>query len=253
MRFALLGSGSKGNATLVEKNNTRLLVDAGFSVREIEHRLGRLGRSASELSAILVTHEHSDHINGVGALARKYHIPVWMTPGTWKRQRTGDVPHLSLFSCHQDFVVGDLHVHPFPVPHDAREPSQFVFSDGDKRLGILTDTGMVTRHIEEQLDGCDALILECNHDSEMLETGPYPPSLKRRVGSNLGHLSNDQAEAIVSHIDGSRLQHLVAAHLSEKNNSPQLACEALSRGLDCEEEWIALADQDEGLDWRQVS
>jgi phosphoribosyl 1,2-cyclic phosphodiesterase len=253
MRFALLGSGSKGNATLVEKGSTHLLIDNGFSLRELERRLGRIGREAGDLSAILVTHEHSDHISGVGALARKYRIPVWMTPGTWKRQRTGEVPKISLFNCHQDFIINDIQVHPFPVPHDAREPAQFVFSDGAKRLGILTDSGTVTPHIEAQLDGCDALILECNHDDEMLRTGPYPMVLKMRVGGDLGHLSNDQAEAVLNDIDSSRLQHLIAAHLSEKNNLPALACEALSRGLGCETHWIALADQDDGLDWREIT
>lgn len=253
MRFALLGSGSKGNATLVEKGATRLLVDNGFSLKELERRLGRIGVEAGDLSAILVTHEHSDHISGVGPLARKYKIPVWMTPGTWKRQRTGEIPELSLFNCHQDFSIGGIQVHPFPVPHDAREPAQFVFSDGDKRLGVLTDTGMITPHIEVQLNGCDALILECNHDSEMLRSGPYPAALQKRVAGQLGHLSNDQAEAVISAIECSRLQHLVAAHLSEQNNLPQLAREALSRGLDCETQWIALADQNEGLDWREIA
>lgn len=253
MRFTLLGSGSKGNATLVEKRTTRLLIDTGFSLRELERRLAIAGLEASDLSAVLVTHEHSDHISGVGALARKYGLPVWMTPGTWRRQRTGKIPHLSMFNCHEKFAIGDIEVHPFPVPHDAREPAQFVFSDGEKRLGLLTDAGMVTPHIETQLHGCDALIMECNHDTEMLLSGPYPPALKKRVAGQLGHLSNDQAEAVITAIDCSRLQHLVAAHLSEKNNLPQLACEALSRGLGCEEQWIALADQENGLDWREIA
>jgi phosphoribosyl 1,2-cyclic phosphodiesterase len=254
MRFALLGSGSKGNATLIEHGRTRVLVDCGFSVRELEKRIARLGIEAATLSAILVTHEHNDHIGGVGALARKYRLPVWLTAGTQKSAgtRLGELPRCQLLNCHSDFSVDDLQVIPFPVPHDAREPCQFVFSDGDRRLGILTDTGRSTQHIEQQLSGCDALILESNHDEEMLRTGPYPPRLQARVGGELGHLSNVQAANILHQLDCSSLQHLVAAHLSEKNNLPELATAALSEALDCEPEWISLADQELGLDWRDI-
>jgi phosphoribosyl 1,2-cyclic phosphodiesterase len=254
MRFALLGSGSRGNATLVEEGDTCLLIDCGFSVREVERRLARLGSSAERLSAILVTHEHHDHLAGVGALSRKYRIPVWLSAGTGAAgaKRLGEVPQRSLLNCHSDFAIDGLSLHPFPVPHDAREPCQFVFSNGDKRLGLLTDTGRSTQHIERQLDGCDALILESNHDLQMLADGPYPPALQARVGGNLGHLSNDQAAEILQRIDTGSLQHVVAAHLSEKNNLPELAVETLSEALDCEREWIALADQDEGLGWREI-
>ncbi|MGM0593412.1 MAG: MBL fold metallo-hydrolase [Pseudomonadota bacterium] len=255
MRFALFGSGSKGNATLIEHGSTRLLIDCGFSLRELERRMARLGVEAASLSAVLVTHEHNDHIGGVGPLARKYRIPVWMTAGTARSaaRRLGELPEQRLLNCHNGLAVGELQVSPFPVPHDAREPCQFVFSDGDKRLALLTDTGRSTQHIEQQLSRCDALILESNHDSEMLRTGPYPPRLQARVGGELGHLSNAQAAAILQRIDCGSLQHLVAAHLSEKNNRPQLAVEALSGALGCEAEWIALADQEHGLDWRVIA
>lgn len=255
MRFALLGSGSRGNATLVEEGNTCLLVDCGFSVREVARRMARLGTSPERLSAILVTHEHNDHLAGVGALARKYRIPVWLTAGTEVagKKRLGELPQREVLNCHSDFVIDDLVLHPFPVPHDAREPCQFVFSNGDKRLGLLTDTGRSTRHIERQLDACDALILESNHDPLMLANGPYPPALQARVGGGLGHLSNGQAAEILQRIDSASLQHLVAAHLSEKNNRPELAVDALSAALGCEREWITLADQDGGLDWREIS
>lgn len=254
MRFALLGSGSKGNATLVEQGRTRLLIDCGFSLKELERRMSRLGVEVSSLSAVLVTHEHNDHIAGVGALARKYGKPVWLSAGTARNagKRLGLIPQRQQLNCHNDFSVGELQVTPFPVPHDAREPCQFVFSDGDKRLGLLTDTGRSTQHIEQQLSGCDALILESNHDNEMLRNGPYPPRLQARVGGELGHLSNDQAAAILQRIDCTSLQHLVAAHLSEKNNLPALASSALSSALGCEPEWIALADQGQGLDWREI-
>lgn len=254
MRFALLGSGSRGNATLVAEGNTCLLIDCGFSVREVERRMGRLGTSPGQLSAVVVTHEHHDHLAGVGPLARKYRLPVWLTAGTERAgsKRLGELPHRELLNCHSHFAIGGLELCPFPVPHDAREPCQFVFSNGDKRLGVLTDTGRSTQHIERQLDACDALILESNHDLHMLASGPYPPALQARVGGGLGHLSNEQAAGILQRIDSGSLQHVVAAHLSEKNNRPELAVEALSAALDCGQEWITLADQDIGLDWREI-
>lgn len=254
MRFALLGSGSRGNATLVEEGNTRLLIDCGFSVREVERRMARLGRSPEELSAILVTHEHNDHLGGVGALARKYRLPVWLTAGTESagNKRLGELPQIERLNCHSDFAIEALLIEPYPVPHDAREPCQFVFNNGDKRLGLLTDTGRSTQHIEKQLDTCDALILESNHDPQMLTEGPYPPALQARVGGGLGHLSNGQAAAILQCIDSSSLQHLVAAHLSEKNNRPELAIAAFSTALNCEPRWISLASQESGLDWREI-
>jgi phosphoribosyl 1,2-cyclic phosphodiesterase len=254
MRFALFGSGSKGNATLVEQGRTRLLVDCGFSVRELERRMAVMGIEGSSLSAILLTHEHHDHVGGAGALARKYKLPLWLTTGTAKaaEKRLGELPQRHLLNCHTEFAVGELLVTPFPVPHDAREPCQFVFSDGVKRLGLLTDTGLSTQHIQRQLSGCDALILECNHDREMLRNGPYPPQLQQRIASALGHLSNEQAAAILQQLDTSKLQHLVAAHLSETNNSPELAATALSAVLGCESDWIALADQENGLSWREI-
>ncbi len=218
-------------------------------------RLARLGCPPEALSAILVTHEHQDHLGGVGPLARKYDIPVWLSRGTAQAayRRLGRLPRSHSLNCHRDFVIDALQIHPFPVPHDAREPCQFVFSDGRHRLGLLTDTGRATTHIARQLDGCDALILECNHDSEMLANGPYPPSLQARVAGGLGHLSNHQAAELLAQLDNTRLQHLVAAHLSEQNNRPALAAAAISGVLGCEAEWIALADQQQGLDWRELA
>ena len=252
MRFASLGSGSKGNATLISNNATCLLMDNGFSIKETERRLARLGLEADRLTAILVTHEHGDHIRGVGPLARKYGIPVWTTRGTASHPGLGELPVLYNIDVHQPLALGDIEVQPFPVPHDAREPCQFVFGDGAKRLGVLTDTGSTTTHIVEQLSGCDALMLECNHDMAMLMNGSYPESLKARVGGRFGHLSNEQAAELLAQLDTQRLQHLVAAHLSEQNNTSELACFALSTVLNCEPDWITVAQQDSGLSWREI-
>lgn len=252
LRFASLGSGSRGNATLIECGRTCVVLDCGFPLRETLARLARLGREPASISAILVTHEHGDHLGGVGPLARRLGVPVWMTPGTWRAAQAtvGRLPALQLFNCHQAFAVGDLEVQPFPVPHDAHEPSQFVFSDGRRRLGVLTDVGESTPHLEQCLSGCDGLLLECNHDRALLRDGPYPDFLKARVGGRLGHLANDTAAAILSRLDSSHLQCLVAAHLSEKNNTPGLAQAALAGALGCDTEFVQIADQDEGLGWQ---
>jgi phosphoribosyl 1,2-cyclic phosphodiesterase len=252
MRFACLGSGSRGNAVLVEAGTTCVMIDCGFSVRETERRLARLGKTPADLGAILVTHEHSDHLGGVAPFARRHGVPVWMTVGTRANSAAGELPSLQLFSSHKAFALGDLSVHPYPVPHDAREPSQFVFDDGARRLGMLTDAGAVTTHMENMLGPCHALLLECNHDPHMLATGPYPPPLKARVGGRYGHLSNVQAAQILSSLGGRRLQHVVAAHLSEKNNRPDLARAALSEALGCEPGWISVADQNQGFGWREI-
>lgn len=252
MRFALIGSGSKGNGTLIEHDQTRILIDCGFSLRETQARLQRLGIEAEQLDAILVTHEHGDHIRGVGLLARRYGIPVWATRGTVNGSQPGEVPTLNLFDVHDTLSIGDIEIQPFPVPHDAREPCQFVFSDGDSRLGLLTDTGSSTPHIYERLSHCDALILECNHDSKMLAEGPYPPSLKQRVGGDWGHLSNAQAAQILTDIETGDLRCLVAAHLSDKNNTPSLAQQALADALGCRPGEIRVACQEQGTDWQDV-
>lgn len=231
------------------------MVDCGFSLKEVERRLARLNREGSTLGAILLTHEHGDHVRGVAACARKFQVPVWMTAGTQRAllaQGISQLPQVSLLNTHEAFSIGDLQVQPYPVPHDAREPSQFIFSNGQRRFGILTDAGSTTRHMAQQLSGCDALLLECNHDRDMLFDGDYPVSLKERVGGPLGHLDNDTAADLLTRLDCSRLQHVVAAHLSEKNNTPYLAQTALSGALGCEASWVVIADQDQGLAWREL-
>ena len=255
MRFASLGSGSRGNALVVESGDTRVLLDCGFGIRETVRRLERLGIEAKSLSAILVTHEHSDHIGGVFKFARRHSIPVWLTHGTLVAapQRDTELPEVTLIDGHLAYALGDLEIRPYPVPHDAREPVQYVFSDGARKLGVLTDCGSLTAHVLAMLDGCDALVLECNHDESMLAASDYPPALKRRISGRLGHLSNEAAAALLAQVNVSRLQHLVAAHLSEQNNQPALAVTALATVLGCAEEWIGVATQDSGFDWRQIS
>jgi phosphoribosyl 1,2-cyclic phosphodiesterase len=249
VKFASLGSGSRGNATIIESGDTTILIDCGFSLKETERRLAMLGHDAALLDAILVTHEHSDHVRGVGPLARKHRIPVWSTRGTASNASWGNIPELRHIDVHHRLEIKDMEIQPFPVPHDAREPCQFTLGDGARRLGILTDTGSLTSHIEQQLSGCDALVLECNHDEAMLASGSYPPSLKDRVGGRFGHLSNRQSAELLAKLDTSRLTHIVAAHLSEENNTPDLARWAMSEALSCEAGWVQVANQDRVLDW----
>lgn len=252
MRFASLGSGSRGNATVVQCGSTCVLVDCGFSRRETGRRLQRLGLDAQGLDAILVTHEHSDHASGVGSLAASLQIPVYLTPGTHLALDLSGVSCVEHFNCHQAFRIRDLEICPFPVPHDARENSQFRFSDGDRSFAILTDTGHLTNHVVAMLSSCEALLVEANHDPDMLAAGPYPPALKDRVAGGYGHLSNTQTTDLLTRIDPSRLHQVVAAHVSDKNNTQALALQAVASGLGCEEQWIGVADQMEGLDWRDV-
>ena len=252
MRFASLGSGSRGNATLVEHKGTCLLVDCGFSLRETQRRLEAVAKCAEDIQAIIITHEHADHINGVGALSRKFGISVYATRGTFYNAKLEDVHEKVFINPHLGFSINDLHVQPFPVPHDANEPCQLVIGDGDKRLGMLTDTGSSTKCIEEALYGCDALLLECNHELAWLEAGDYPRVLKERVGGAYGHLNNAQAAQLLKAVASPRLQHIAAAHLSEKHNTPQRVRRHLSAALDCEADWIAIADQAHGLDWRCI-
>jgi len=251
MRLASLGSGSRSNATVVEAGDACLLVDCGLSVRRVESGLQRLGRALDDLTAVLVTHEHTDHIGRVERLARRVDLPVWMSAGTG--QMFGPEPAFEWrgISSHESFSCDGVTVRPFPVPHDAREPTQFVVDDGRHQLGLLTDAGSVTPHMVEMLSECDALFLECNHDPDLLLNGDYPAALKRRVGGDWGHLSNQQAADLLRRLDCGRLQFVAAAHLSEQNNDPDLAVAALHEVLG-DIERIHVADQESGLQWLDI-
>ena len=255
MRFASLGSGSKGNALLIEVNDTRVLLDCGFGPGEVSARLARLRLETSDLDAIIVTHEHGDHSDGVAKLATRCDIPVYLTRGTLSGLGAEGraIANAKLIDAYTPFAIGDVQVTPYTVPHDAREPVQFVVSDGAARLGVLTDTGCPTPHIAQTLSGVDALVLECNHDLDMLMNGPYPAQLKRRIAGRLGHLSNESSAELVRAMDCSRLQHVFAAHLSEKNNTQELARAALAGALNCAPDWIGIATQDDGFAWREIS
>ncbi len=254
MRFASLASGSAGNCMVIEHGNTCLLLDCGLGQRDLASRLIARRLDAQQITGIILTHEHDDHAKGAFKFAASHNIPIWLSYGTRvmveRYLPEGMLLDLRVIDSHQRFQIQDVEVAPYPVPHDAREPTQFVFSDGQYSLGVLTDTGISTPHIEAMLTGCDALVLECNHDLDMLKNGPYSPALKKRVGGRLGHLDNTSAAGLLSRLDNRKLKHVIAAHLSAKNNTPDLAKAALSAALNCGQEWVGIADQASGFDWR---
>lgn len=257
LRFRSLGSGSTGNATLVEATSggrtSRLLIDCGFSLRHLDARLARAGLAASDLDAVFITHEHGDHIGCAHALSKRDRLPVWMSEGTWLATGARDYAgrmHFAVDGC--DITVGDLCVQPFTVPHDAREPLQLRCSDGARHLGVLTDLGHATPHVLERLAGLDALLLEFNHDSDLLAGSAYPAFLKQRVGGNYGHLSNAAAAAIATAVQHSGLRHVVAAHLSEQNNRPEIVRRAMAQALGTTEHEMLTATAAEGSPWLDV-
>ena len=256
LRFASIGSGSKGNCLVAEVGNTRVLIDCGLSPRETERRLARIGLAPADISGILVTHEHDDHAGQAYPFAALHRLPVWLTHGTQAAMAEsgkvpGDVDTRTILG-RDAFAIGDVEVRPYTVPHDAREPVQFVLSDGAFRLGVLTDIGASTTHVEATLSGCDALVLETNHDLDMIWGGDYPKWLKERITGPFGHLSNGQAEQLLGALDRSKLKHVFAAHLSQHNNRPELAREALARAMGCTVDWIGLSTQEEGFAWREL-
>jgi phosphoribosyl 1,2-cyclic phosphodiesterase len=256
LRFASLGSGSAGNCLVAEASGTVVLVDCGFSLSETERRLARLGVEPSRVSAILVTHEHGDHAGAAFEFAAAHRVAVHLTHGTLAALRGEgkalDGVAVGIVSSRQSFFVDGLQLVPFTVPHDAREPVQYVLSDGAAKLGVITDVGVSTPHVESMLGGLDALVLECNYDRDLLWAGGYPRWLKERIAGPFGHLDNRESERLLGALDRSRLKHVIGAHLSQQNNRPELARAALARAMGCEESWVGLATQDEGFGWRSI-
>jgi phosphoribosyl 1,2-cyclic phosphodiesterase len=261
MKFASLGSGSEGNALLISAaasadgpaSRTTVMLDCGFALRETERRMLRLGLDPSDVSAIVVTHEHSDHVSGVFKFARRYRIPVWLSHGTHQAvaAHAGEVD-IRICADGQPIAIGDLQLTPYTVPHDAREPVQYVASDGDRRLGVLTDAGQSTAHLIQALGACDSLLLECNHDRVMLDNSPYPAFLKRRIGGPYGHLANETSAEILQALDRSKLRRVVGAHLSAQNNTPALALAALQAVVGDTFGGLHIACQEQGFDWLEV-
>lgn len=251
MRLAVLGSGSRGNATLVEAAGESVLVDCGFSIRETEKRLFALDCAPEDISAVLVTHEHSDHSKGVRSFAEKHGLPVYATHGTAVHKSLLGLQGLREIVAGQAFTIGGLRVEPVTVPHDAREPCQYIFEHAGQRLGILTDLGHVSPRVEQSYSQCHMLFIEANHDEVMLAGGPYPPALKRRVGGAWGHLSNRQTAAFLATVCQDTLKHLVLGHVSEKNNSSQLVKQMVA-DVALQEVQVTFAAQDEIVPWIEL-
>lgn len=252
MRFASLGSGSRGNGLIVEAGATRLLIDCGFGMRDLGERLARLGLALDDIDAVAVTHEHADHVSGLAGLIRRRQCPIMMSYGTRVALGLADSAVRTVDS-HSGFAVGALEVMVFPVPHDAREPIQFVISDGEYRLGMVTDAGFVTPHMEKMLENCSALFVECNHDRELLVAGTYPYRLKQRIAGRFGHLDNAAAAGLLARIGHRDLQCVVAAHLSEENNRPELVRAVLAAVTENSSTAIVVADQISGTGWQELS
>jgi phosphoribosyl 1,2-cyclic phosphodiesterase len=253
MRFASLGSGSKGNATLVETNNTCVMVDCGFSLKEATRRLEALGKTPNDINAILVTHEHSDHWKGVLPLAQRHAIDIFITPGCLRAVGLSATSYkgINLIESDISFAIGDLMVHPAPVPHDAKQPVQFLFYSDQYKLGILTDLGTVPPYITSLYADCDGLVVEANHDLDMLAQGDYPRFLKDRVAGAWGHLNNQQTAKLISQLNQEKVQHIVVAHISQANNNLDLVKESIDSVYSGKGK-VYYATQDQGFDWLEL-
>ncbi len=255
MRFKNLGSGSTGNATVVETSGSkplRLLVDCGFGLKQLADRLAHANLSPSDIHAIFITHEHGDHIGCATALALRHSIPVWMSQGTYEAISSPDLKGLLRIAKDSEVIhLGDLQVMPFTVPHDAREPLQLTCQEGSSKLGVLTDLGHATAHVVRHLQNCQAMVLECNYDTELLDNSSYPVFLKKRVGGAYGHLSNTAATDIAALTRHPALRLVVAAHLSQQNNRPELVRNCLGQVLDSSTD-IAVATPEAGCAWMSM-
>ncbi len=245
LAVCMLASGSKGNAIFISDGSTSILVDAGLSGIEIERRMKSKGLCPEDLDAILVSHEHSDHIQGVGVLARRFRLPVYCNSKTIKASpQIGNIEDVQSFECGSTFTINNLSIHPFSVSHDAEDPSGFTISQKETKIGIATDLGIGTSMVKEHLKGCSLLIIEANHDQTMLENGPYPWPVKQRIKSRIGHLSNEDSKRLLNEVKHDRLLHVILAHLSEINNTPQEAIRVVGQAINNFNIRLAVATQD---------
>ncbi len=239
-----LASGSKGNATYISDGDTSVLIDAGLSGIEIQRRLASRDLSPEDLDAIIVTHEHSDHIRGVGILSRRYKLPVYINPKTHTAcARLGRLHEIRSFECGATFNVNNMAVHPFAISHDAEDPAGFTIGRNGTTIGIATDLGIATAMVRQHLKRCGLLILEANHDPTMLETGPYPWPLKQRIRGRTGHLSNPDSKQLLNELQHDDLRHVILGHLSEVNNTPQKAFDEVAPALTRCDARLTVADQ----------
>lgn len=237
MQFATIASGSSGNCLYAGNDDTHILIDTGISKKRIEEGLKQCGVEGCDIDAVLITHEHSDHIQGIGVWSRKYHIPIYATRGTLneiKRMKSLGAIDESLFHVirpEEAFTINNVKVHPFSIPHDARDPVSYHLEDNLNRIGMVTDLGYFDQSIINALLESDLLYVEANHDLRMLETGPYPYALKRRIAGNYGHLCNEMSGQLIGQLLNERLQHVILGHLSQENNFPELALQAVKNEL----------------------
>jgi phosphoribosyl 1,2-cyclic phosphodiesterase len=246
LALCMLASGSKGNAIYISSGTASVLIDAGLSGIEIERRLNSRGIDPGSLDAILVSHEHGDHIQGVGALSRRFRLPVYANRKTRSAasDQLGKIRELIGFECGMPFTIKDLKVHPFSVSHDAKDPAGFIVHRNGARIGIATDLGIATAMVKEHLKECDLLVLEANHDPGMLLSGPYPWPLKQRVRGRTGHLSNEDSRLLLEEVLHSRLKHIILAHLSKTNNTPEKALQEVGRAISRRDIHLSVSSQD---------
>lgn len=249
LQVASLGSGSAGNALLVRSKDTLLLLDCGFTLKETTARMATLGLSPANIDGVLLSHEHGDHVRGVGPLSRKFATPVWLTHGTYHALRDNRFTHTNLISAHQPFNIGDVQIDPFPTPHDAAESCQYVFSSESVSFACVTDLGTCTPHVEQKLAGVTGLLVESNYDENMLSNGPYPPSLQARIRSDFGHLGNVQAGELVKRLDHAGLKTILLGHLSEQNNTDDAAASTMMEYLPASDTRVTVLQQHSCSAW----